>query len=156
MDKTAIKDASTIIVLRDAASSPSVLMGQRGKSAAFMPGKFVFPGGAVDPNDATVPVTPLTDLDEARLADESDVAPAALAAAGHRGDRAAPGRGDQHPGRGGLRHATGSGAGASQDRDAPVPVEKACARRCKPPALFARGFFFLALPPLGPHSKTRF
>lgn len=46
-----------------------------------MPGKFVFPGGAVDANDATVPVTPLTTRDEMRLASESTLAPTALAAA---------------------------------------------------------------------------
>ena len=56
-------------------------MGQRGAAAAFMPGKFVFPGGAVDPNDGSVHTTPLSELDEARLREESAVAPNALAAA---------------------------------------------------------------------------
>ncbi|WJY20211.1 NUDIX hydrolase [Fontisubflavum oceani] len=55
-DKTAIRDAATIIVLRDAATRPRVLMGQRGHSAVFMPSKFVFPGGAVDAVDATIPL----------------------------------------------------------------------------------------------------
>ncbi|MBL4627015.1 MAG: NUDIX hydrolase [Roseicyclus sp.] len=50
-----IRDAATGIVLRDAATRPRVLMGQRGKDAAFMPSKFVFPGGAVDAVDATIP-----------------------------------------------------------------------------------------------------
>lgn len=81
MDKTAIRDASTVIILRDSASAPAVLMGQRGASATFMPGKFVFPGGAVDPNDAAAPVSRLTGQDHARLASESRVAPEALAAA---------------------------------------------------------------------------
>ena len=81
IDKSAIRDASTIIVLRDRVTKPSVLMGQRGASAAFMPGKFVFPGGAVDANDAMVPATALTTLDEERLASESALPPAALAAA---------------------------------------------------------------------------
>lgn len=81
MDKTAIRDAATIILLRDEQTAPSVLMGQRGASAAFMPGKFVFPGGAVDPNDATVPMTPLTDRDHACLASDSTLPPVALAAA---------------------------------------------------------------------------
>ena len=57
-----VRDAATVVVLRDAAARPRVLMGQRGAAAAFMPSKFVFPGGAVDPGDASillaVPPTP--------------------------------------------------------------------------------------------------
>ncbi len=56
IDKTAIRDAATVIVLRDAESDPKVLMGQRGAKAAFMPNKFVFPGGAVDADDHHVPL----------------------------------------------------------------------------------------------------
>ena len=56
IDKTAIRNAATVIVLRDGARDPHVLMGQRGAKAAFMPNKFVFPGGAVDPEDAQVPL----------------------------------------------------------------------------------------------------
>ena len=55
-DKTAIRPAATVIVLRDRSHAPQVLMGQRGAQAAFMPNKFVFPGGAVDPQDAAVPL----------------------------------------------------------------------------------------------------
>jgi 8-oxo-dGTP pyrophosphatase MutT (NUDIX family) len=44
-------DAATLILVRNAASGPAVLMGQRGAGAAFMPSKFVFPGGRVDPGD---------------------------------------------------------------------------------------------------------
>ena len=81
MDKTAIRDAATIIVLRDTQTATAVLMGQRGATAAFMPGKFVFPGGAVDPNDAQVPTTAVRGLDDTRLALESSLPPVALAAA---------------------------------------------------------------------------
>ncbi|MCK0150645.1 NUDIX hydrolase [Marivita sp. S6314] len=84
IDKTAIRDASTVIVLRDRATRPHVLMGQRGAKAAFMPNKFVFPGGAVDPEDAVVPFSqPLTPLCANRLADDAppDCAPALAAAA---------------------------------------------------------------------------
>ena len=56
IDKTALRDAATVIVLRDRLEDPKVLMGQRGSKAAFMPNKFVFPGGAVDPDDAGVPL----------------------------------------------------------------------------------------------------
>ena len=55
-----IRHAATVILTRQGPSGPQVLMGQRGASAAFMPSKYVFPGGAVDPGDAGVTLaTPL-------------------------------------------------------------------------------------------------
>lgn len=78
IDKSAIRDAATVILLRD---QTSVLMGQRGKSAAFMPGKFVFPGGAVDQQDATIPLPPMDPQCTARLQSNSQISPSTLAAA---------------------------------------------------------------------------
>ncbi len=51
-----IRDAATVILTREGREGPEVLMGQRGAAAAFMPNKFVFPGGAVDAGDAAVPL----------------------------------------------------------------------------------------------------
>ncbi|WP_170769287.1 NUDIX hydrolase [Ruegeria lacuscaerulensis] len=72
-DKTAIRNAATVIVLRDRLSDPSILMGQRGAKAAFMPNKFVFPGGAVDAEDANVELaTALPDLCHDRLSERAE------------------------------------------------------------------------------------
>ncbi|WP_212524006.1 NUDIX hydrolase [Actibacterium sp. MT2.3-13A] len=82
-DKSALRDAATVIMLRDASTTPRVLMGQRGASAAFMPNKFVFPGGAVDAVDATVPLAcPLNSDCDTRLRAMADpaLAPAIIAA----------------------------------------------------------------------------
>ncbi|GHG97380.1 NUDIX hydrolase [Pseudodonghicola xiamenensis] len=71
-DKTAVRNAATVIALRDRHDKPAILMGQRGAKAAFMPNKFVFPGGAVDPGDAGIPLAaPLPPLCFNRLADNA-------------------------------------------------------------------------------------
>ena len=72
-DKTAIRNAATVIVLRDRFTAPRILMGQRGAGAAFMPNKFVFPGGAVDAGDAAIPLAePLPPVCAARLTEDAD------------------------------------------------------------------------------------
>lgn len=81
-DKSALRDAATIIVMRDRDTQPRVLMGQRGAAAAFMPSKFVFPGGAVDAVDGTLPLArPLDPVCAARLDEESPPLANALAGA---------------------------------------------------------------------------
>ncbi len=77
-----LRDAATVIVLRDAARSPRVLMGQRGRAAAFLPDKFVFPGGAVDAGDGDIALArPLGAVDRRRLDRPGEATPEALAAA---------------------------------------------------------------------------
>ncbi|MEM7237624.1 MAG: NUDIX hydrolase, partial [Pseudomonadota bacterium] len=73
--KDAIRDASTVVILRDDGPDPRVLMGQRGQKAAFMPSKFVFPGGAVDAEDMDIPFdTDIPDHQAALLARRADPA----------------------------------------------------------------------------------
>lgn len=75
MEKTEIRDAATLIMVRHMTNGPAVLMGQRGANAAFMPGKFVFPGGAVDANDALIsPGAPLA-ADQIDLLNEDSLRP---------------------------------------------------------------------------------
>jgi 8-oxo-dGTP pyrophosphatase MutT (NUDIX family) len=45
------RDAATLIIVDRKGREPKVLMGKRHESHKFMPGKFVFPGGRVEPED---------------------------------------------------------------------------------------------------------
>ncbi len=78
-----IRDAATVIVVREAGGeAPRLLMGQRGRDAAFMPSKYVFPGGAVDPGDAGIALGhDLHPVCRSRLHRPDQPAPGALAAA---------------------------------------------------------------------------
>lgn len=60
------RDAATLIVIDRSGASPKVLMGRRHAGLKFMPGKFVFPGGRVEPTDRGVPAA--SELDP-RMAD---------------------------------------------------------------------------------------
>lgn len=57
-DDHPIRPAATVILHRAGPHGPEVLMGQRGARAAFMPSKYVFPGGAVDAADHDHPLSP--------------------------------------------------------------------------------------------------
>ncbi len=60
------RDAATLIVIRRDGGHPRILLGQRHGSHAFMPNKFVFPGGRFDVADSRV--RPARDLHAATLA----------------------------------------------------------------------------------------
>lgn len=47
------RPAATLVLVRDGPSEPEALLVQRAPSAGFVPGTYVFPGGLVDPSDAT-------------------------------------------------------------------------------------------------------
>jgi len=54
------KDAATLIVIDRSGKVPKILMGKRHEDSAFMPGKYVFPGGRVNASDSRA--RPLRDL----------------------------------------------------------------------------------------------
>ena len=62
------RDAATLIVVDRSGPIPKVLLGRRNANLKFMAGKFVFPGGRLEPGDKRMPVA--SELDphaEARL-----------------------------------------------------------------------------------------
>jgi 8-oxo-dGTP pyrophosphatase MutT (NUDIX family) len=50
------RDAATLIIVDGASGEPRVLLGRRRLDMAFMPGRYVFPGGRVDPADKHIAV----------------------------------------------------------------------------------------------------
>lgn len=48
------KPAATVVLLRDGADGPEAFLLRRKLTASFMPGAYVFPGGMVDPEDASL------------------------------------------------------------------------------------------------------
>lgn len=132
-NKIRIRDAATIIIVRDASSSPSILMGQRGPKAAFMPSKFVFPGGAIDFTDTKVTATPLPPVCASRLSERSIVSPTAIAAAAIRE----------------LWEETGQILGNVAPWTAPPPGWRGFAATGHIPNAAALTFFFRAVTPIG-------
>ncbi|MGE5526950.1 MAG: NUDIX hydrolase, partial [Rhodospirillaceae bacterium] len=72
--------AATVILVRDVDNRLQVLMLQRNHQSGFMPGMFLFPGGALDPEDAAAEVRNLCcGLDEAQATASLGAAGGALA-----------------------------------------------------------------------------
>jgi 8-oxo-dGTP pyrophosphatase MutT (NUDIX family) len=62
------RDAATLVLVDRSGGTPRVLMGRRHQRHAFMPGRFVFPGGRIDPADTRVVAAAALDpLTERRL-----------------------------------------------------------------------------------------
>jgi 8-oxo-dGTP pyrophosphatase MutT (NUDIX family) len=70
-------DAATLIIIDRSGAVPKVLLGRRHAGHVFMPGKFVFPGGSVEKDDAAMPVAAALHPDiERRLKAQIDPAAA--------------------------------------------------------------------------------
>src|SRR5580704_5994135 len=62
------RDAATLILIDASGPTAKVLLGKRHHGHKFMPGKYVFPGGAVEPADKRMPTArPLDRHAEQRL-----------------------------------------------------------------------------------------
>lgn len=68
-----VRDAATVMLLRDGADGPEVFMLQRNLRSDFVGGAYVFPGGGVDDHDRHLELEPLcegrSDADASRLLD---------------------------------------------------------------------------------------
>ena len=61
------RDAATLIIVDASAGEPRVLLGRRRMDMVFMPGRYVFPGGRMDPADKQIAVEedlPASDLEK--------------------------------------------------------------------------------------------
>jgi 8-oxo-dGTP pyrophosphatase MutT (NUDIX family) len=73
---TEAREAASLILLRDSADGPEVLLVQRNPKQRFMGGAWVFPGGAVRPEDGSHLRTALRELqEEAGVAVEDERTP---------------------------------------------------------------------------------
>lgn len=68
-DSQPIRDAATLLLYRRRGDQWEVLMGERHGASAFMPNRYVFPGGRLDRADYRIrPAQPLNPVSAARLA----------------------------------------------------------------------------------------
>lgn len=131
MPEPVVRDAATVILVRDPAGTPQVLVGTRQRNAVFMPDHVVFPGGAVDASDADVALAGgLGRLCRARL--HGATPPHAFAAAGVRE----------------LFEETGLTYG-QRGGFAPPPVWEGFAARGVQPSAAGLSFVFRAITPPG-------
>ena len=59
-------DAAALVLVDRSGRTPRLLLGRRNPALKFMPGKFVFPGGRVDPVDRRMPVYGTLDAESER------------------------------------------------------------------------------------------
>ena len=67
-DEVPVVPAATVVLLRDGSDGPEVLLLRRDRDLAFAGGRWVFPGGRVDPSDREVAGPDAAEEDVARAA----------------------------------------------------------------------------------------
>ena len=82
-DGDAPRAAASLVIVRDAAGGPQVLLGKRRQTQVFAPGKFVFPGGSLDAADLALRIDEQLAAAERYplLHDQAAIMPEALALA---------------------------------------------------------------------------
>ena len=79
-EQVPVRDAATVMLLRDGSDGPEVCLMQRNLNSDFVGGAYVFPGGAVDPADADADVADrCPDLDDAEASRRLGLAVGGLA-----------------------------------------------------------------------------
>ncbi len=71
------RDAATLMLIDRSGATPKVLLGRRHANHKFMPGKFVFPGGRIEPLDARMPAVSELHPETAKKLNERVAAPGA-------------------------------------------------------------------------------
>ncbi len=67
------RPAASLVLLRGAGAAPEVLMGRRPLTMRFMPGRYVFPGGAREAGDPSLAFTALRETREETGLEVADV-----------------------------------------------------------------------------------
>ncbi len=70
------RDAATLVLVRRDGDLPRVLMGKRSGKHTFMPNKYVFPGGRVDPGDGRLPTVDALHPETANSLLQAGISPA--------------------------------------------------------------------------------
>lgn len=79
MQDVPIKHAATVVLVSGTGTARRVLLGRRNPNSAFLPNKFVFPGGGVEPEDAQIVTDrPFDPICQEALNYQSDLKPEML------------------------------------------------------------------------------
>ena len=124
------KDASTLIIVDRSGTDAESAARQAPSRHKFMPGKFVFPGGRLEPNDRLMPIARRSQSGDRKIPDGRDAA-AERCARARAGARRHPRdlRGDRPDPRRETRRRAAR-AGRARGRNSPAPASIPTCRSC--------------------------